>query len=48
MVQLVATDHLDDQLAALAWLRKQEFVQPARIAVAGTSFGGIESVLGAE
>ena len=48
MVRLLETDHLDDQLAALAWLRKQEFVQPDRIAVAGTSFGGIETVLGAE
>jgi carboxymethylenebutenolidase len=48
MVWLLETDHLNDQLAALAWLRKQGFVQPDRIAVAGTSFGGIETVLGAE
>jgi carboxymethylenebutenolidase len=48
MVRLLETDHLNDQLSALAWLRKQAFVQPDRIAVAGTSFGGIESVLGAE
>jgi carboxymethylenebutenolidase len=48
MVRLLETDHLDDQLAALAWLRKQDFVQPGRIAVAGNSFGGIEAVLGAE
>jgi carboxymethylenebutenolidase len=48
MVRLLETDHLNDQLAALAWLRKQSFVQPDRIAVAGTSFGGIETVLGAE
>lgn len=47
-VQLLETDHLNDQLAALNWLRKQSFVQPQRIAVAGTSFGGIETVLGAE
>jgi carboxymethylenebutenolidase len=47
-VRLLETDHLNDQLAALAWLRKQSFVQPLRIAVAGTSFGGIETVLGAE
>jgi dienelactone hydrolase len=32
----------------LAWLRKQSFVQPSRIAVAGNSFGGIETVLGVE
>ena len=48
MVRLLGTDHLNDQLAALAWLRKQSFVQANRIAVAGNSFGGIEVVLGAE
>jgi carboxymethylenebutenolidase len=48
MVRLLETDHLNDQLAALAWLRAQNFVQPDRIAVAGNSFGGIETVLGAE
>ena len=48
MVRLLETDHLDDQLAALAWLRKQGFIQSRRIAVAGNSFGGIETVLGAE
>src|SRR5882724_7350873 len=48
MVRLLATDHLDDQFAAVAWLRKQSFVQPNRIAVAGNSFGGIETVLGVE
>ena len=48
MVRLLETDHLNDQLAALAWLRKQGFVQADRIAVAGNSFGGIEAVLGAE
>jgi carboxymethylenebutenolidase len=35
-------------MAALAWLRKQDFVRPNRIAAAGNSFGGIEAVLGAE
>jgi dienelactone hydrolase len=48
MVRLLEKDHLDDQLAALAWLRKRSFVQPNRIAVAGNSFGGIETVLGVE
>jgi dienelactone hydrolase len=48
MVRLLETDHLDDQFAALAWLRKQSFVQPSRIAVAGNAFGGIETVLGVE
>jgi carboxymethylenebutenolidase len=48
MVRLLETDHLNDQLAALGWLRKQGFVQANRVAVAGNSFGGIEAVLGAE
>jgi dienelactone hydrolase len=47
-VRLLQTDHLNDQLAALAWLQQQSFVRKDRIAVAGTSFGGIEVVLGAE
>ncbi len=48
MVRLLETDHLDDQLAALAWLRAAPFVDPKRIAAAGNSFGGIETVLGVE
>ena len=48
MVRLLETDHLNDQLSALAWLRRQDFVQSNLIAVAGNSFGGIETVLGAE
>jgi dienelactone hydrolase len=47
MIRLLETDHLNDQLAALAWLQKQNFVQPHRIATAGNSFGGIEAILGA-
>lgn len=48
MTRLLETDHLSDQLAAFAWLSAQTFVEPGRVAVAGTSFGGIETVLGAE
>jgi carboxymethylenebutenolidase len=48
MVHLLETDQLNDQLAALAWLRAASFVAPTRIAVAGNSFGGIEAILGAE
>jgi len=48
MIRLLQTDHLNDQSAGLAWLRKQPFVQRDRIAVAGNSFGGIEAVFGAE
>lgn len=47
MTRLLSTDHLDDQLAALQWLRSQPFVQSHRVAVAGNSFGGVEAVLGA-
>jgi len=48
MVRLLEGDHLSDQLAALAWLRKAPFIRPDAIAVAGNSFGGIETVLGVE
>jgi carboxymethylenebutenolidase len=48
MTRLLETDHLDDQLSALAWLRGQDFVAPNRIAAAGNSSGGILAVLGAE
>ena len=48
MIRLLKTDHVNDQLAALAWLRAQRFVSLDRVAVAGTSFGGIETVFGAE
>ena len=47
MVDLLKGDHLSDQLAALNWLREQKFVNKSRIAVAGNSFGGIETILGA-
>ena len=48
MVRLLSTDHLQDQIAALSWLKSQSFVRPRQIAVMGNSFGGIEAVLGAE
>jgi dienelactone hydrolase len=47
MVALLSTDHLEDQLAAYQWLTSQKLVQTNRVAVAGNSFGGIETVLGA-
>lgn len=48
LVRLLSGDQLSDQLAALAWLERQPFLQPNRIAVMGNSFGGIETVLGAQ
>ena len=48
MARLLSTEQLQDQLAALAWLKKQPFARPTQIAVMGNSFGGIETVLGAE
>jgi carboxymethylenebutenolidase len=47
-VSLLTGEHLDEQLAAYAWLKRQPYVVAQRIAVAGNSFGGIEAVLGAE
>jgi carboxymethylenebutenolidase len=48
MIRLLEGDHLNDQLAALAWIRTQPYVEKNRIAVAGNSFGGIETVFAAE
>ena len=44
----VLTDHLNDQLAALSYLKSLPFVDLEQIAVAGNSFGGIQTVLMAE
>ncbi len=38
----------DDVLAAIDWIRMQPAVDPTRVAVAGCSFGGIETLLAAE
>ena len=48
MVRLLSTEQLQDQLSALAWLQRQPFARTSQIAVMGNSFGGIETVLGAE
>lgn len=48
LVRLLSGEQLDDQLSALRWLEGQPFVQTSRIAVMGNSFGGIETMLGAE
>lgn len=46
-VKLLTTEQLQDQMAALSWLRRQSFVRQGEIAAMGNSFGGIETVLGA-
>ena len=40
--------HLQDQLAALDYLKRLPGVDPGRIAIAGCSFGGIQTVLALE
>jgi len=40
--------HLDDQLAALSYLKQLSYVVPNRVAVAGCSYGGIQTVLAVE
>jgi dienelactone hydrolase len=40
--------HLEDQLAALTYLKQLSEVDPHRIAVAGCSYGGIQTVLAVE
>ena len=44
MVRILKNEHLSDQMAALSWLKSQKWVLKKRIAVAGNSFGGIETI----
>ena len=48
VVRKLETEQLDDQLAGLAYLRSLPFVDTSRIVVAGCSYGGIQTLLGAE
>ena len=47
-MQVLQTSHLPDHLTAYRWLEGQKFVDAARIATAGNSFGGIITVLAAK
>lgn len=47
-VNLMETDHLNDSLAGLAYLKKLPYVEANRIAVVGHSFGGSLTLLLAE
>jgi len=46
--RLLETSQLDDQLAGLAFVTQQPFVDANRLVVAGCSYGGIQTLLGAE
>jgi len=48
MVQLMEGPQLDDQLAGLAYLKSQPYVDTNRLAVVGCSYGGIQTLLAAE
>ena len=48
VVQKLETEQLDDQLAGLAYMRHLPYVDTTRMAVAGCSYGGIQTLLGAE
>ena len=48
VVHKLETEQLDDQMAGLAYLRGLPFVDTSRIVVAGCSYGGIQTLLGAE
>ena len=48
MVRALETEHLNDHLAALEWVKTQSFTNSNRIATGGNSFGGIVTVLAAE
>jgi dienelactone hydrolase len=41
-------EQVDDVAAAVHFVKRQPFVDPARVAVVGCSFGGIEALLAAE
>ena len=46
-VRLLETSQVDDQLAGLAFLKRQPDVDTTRLVVAGCSFGGIQTIFGA-
>jgi carboxymethylenebutenolidase len=48
VVRLLETEQLDDQMAGLEHVKHLDFVDTTRLAVAGCSYGGIQTLLGAE
>ena len=47
-IKLLETSQLQDQMAALSFLKSQPFIDPDRIALVGISFGGIQTMLMAQ
>ena len=47
LAHVLAADHMDDQEQAFAWLSRQPFADPRRIAAMGNSFGGVVALLSA-
>jgi dienelactone hydrolase len=48
LAELLATDHMQDQSQAFAWLARQPFAERGRIAAMGNSFGGVIALLSGE
>ena len=48
LVTLMEGPQLDDQLAGFAYLKALNYVDPNRLAVVGCSYGGIQTLLGAQ
>ena len=48
VIRKLETEQLNDQLAGLAYVRRLPFVDTSRLVVAGCSYGGIQTLLGAE
>ncbi|MES2180195.1 MAG: prolyl oligopeptidase family serine peptidase [Gemmatimonadota bacterium] len=48
VVHLLESEQLDDQLAGLRYLKSLAYVDTTRLVVAGCSYGGIQTLLGAE
>jgi dienelactone hydrolase len=48
VVRLMESEQLDDQLAGLAFVKQLAYVDTSRLAVAGCSYGGIQTLLAAE
>jgi dienelactone hydrolase len=47
-VRLLESEQLDDQLAGLEYVKHLDYVDTTRLAVAGCSYGGIQTLLAAE